>query len=76
MVRSGGPLAVFLVRQRPSTVLDNEGLELPNLDAAREEAIRACGEIVRELPEALKKGDQFRLWVTASRTGAAARSLR
>jgi hypothetical protein len=54
----------FFHVQDSSTVLDNEGLELPNLDAAREEAIRACGEIVRELPEALKKGDPFRLWLT------------
>jgi hypothetical protein len=68
--QTGKPMSRYFFHvQDGSPVLDNEGLELPNLDAAREEAIRSCGELVRELPKALKKGDPFRLWVTDEPNG-------
>jgi hypothetical protein len=46
------------------TILDREGIELANLDAVREEALRACGEMLRDIPEAIHNGEPFRLWVT------------
>jgi hypothetical protein len=44
--------------------LDAEGTELPSLETAREEAIRALGEMIRDIPPAISKGEQFQLWVT------------
>jgi hypothetical protein len=46
------------------TIFDSEGVDLPNLEAARLEAIQAFGEMLRDIPNAVKQGDPFRLWVT------------
>ena len=59
----------FFHIQDGDTMLDAEGVELPDLNAAREEAIRACGEIVRDIPTAFKNGEPFRLWVTNQPNG-------
>jgi hypothetical protein len=54
----------FFHMQDGSTVLDAEGTELPDLKAARDEAIQACGEMLRDIPNAINDGEPFRLWVT------------
>jgi len=41
----------FFHVQNDTLVLDEEGMEFPDVDSAREEAIRACGEMIREVPE-------------------------
>ena len=43
---------------------DEEGLDFPDLNCARREAIRACGEMLREVPAAICNGDPMRMWVT------------
>ena len=50
--------------QDASTSLDDEGPELPDTNAAREEAIRACGEMLRDVPWTINNGDPFCLWAT------------
>ena len=45
-------------------VLDGRGLEFPNFRAARDEAFRTCGEMLRQIPSAINNGDPFQLWVT------------
>jgi hypothetical protein len=54
----------FFHIQDASTTLDDEGTELPDVNAARQEAIRACGEMIREIPATIRRGDAWRLWVT------------
>jgi len=47
--------------------VDQTGLELPDLEAAREEAIRAAGEILRNgAAKSLWSGKPWRMWVTLS----------
>jgi hypothetical protein len=41
------------------TVLDDRGLEFPNFRAARDEAIRTCGEMLRQIPSFINDGDPF-----------------
>jgi len=43
----------FFHVQDGSTTLDAEGLDFPDLDSARYEAICACGELLREVPPAI-----------------------
>ena len=57
------PLYFFHVRNG-STTLDSEGVEFPDIDSARREAVCTCGEILREVPTAIWNGDTLRLWVT------------
>jgi len=45
---------------------DNEGLELSDLDAAREAAVRLAAEYIRNLPALVWKGEELRLEVTNS----------
>ena len=33
-----------------STTLDRDGVEFPDVEAARREAIVACGELLRDVP--------------------------
>ena len=47
-----------------STTFDGDGVEFPDVEAARREAIVACGELLREVPAAIWNGDSVRLWVT------------
>ena len=44
--------------------LDNEGMVLPSLDAARQEAIRWMGELLTELPDDLWSAGKFAIFVT------------
>jgi hypothetical protein len=39
-----------------ATFLDADGIDLPDLKAARDEAIRATGEMLREIPNAIHRG--------------------
>jgi hypothetical protein len=59
----------FFHMQDGDTVLDGEGLDLPSPKAARAEAIQACGEMLRDVPNAINNGEPFRLWVTAGPSG-------
>jgi hypothetical protein len=62
---SGGDMARFFFHlQDGSTFLDDEGTELSDPNAARLEAIRVCGEMLREVPQSVSNGGPFRLWVT------------
>ena len=54
----------FFHTHNGETVLDHRGLEFPNFRAARDEAIRTCGEMLRQIPSAINNGDPFQLWVT------------
>jgi len=47
-----------------STTFDGDGVEFPDFEAARREAIVACGELLREVPAQIWKGGSVRLWVT------------
>jgi Domain of unknown function (DUF6894) len=47
-----------------STTLDGDGVEFPDVEAARREAIVACGELLRDVPVGVLKGASLRLWVT------------
>jgi hypothetical protein len=49
-----------------STTFDGDGVEFPDVEAARREAIVACGELLREVPAAIWNGDSVRLWVTSA----------
>jgi hypothetical protein len=47
------------------TSLDGEGVDLADLNAARQEALRFSGEVLREGPgDSLWTGEPWRLWVT------------
>src|SRR4029079_1455104 len=41
-----------------------DGVEFADVEAARREAIVACGELLREVPAVIWNGDSVRLWVT------------
>ena len=50
------------------TELDRVGVELADLAAARDEAVRAAGEILRDgTAESLWSSKPWRMWVTQSR---------
>ena len=46
-----------------STTFDGDGVEFPDIESARREAIVACGELLREVPAAIWDGDSLRLWM-------------
>jgi len=49
------------------TEIDHIGVELPDLEAARQEAVRAAGEILRDgSGKTLWSGKPWRMWVTQS----------
>ena len=49
------------------TQIDQTGVELPDLKAARDEAVGAAGEILRDgAAEGLWSGKPWRMWVTQS----------
>jgi hypothetical protein len=54
----------FFHVQDGSTFLDDEGTELPDTNVARQEAIRASGEMIREVPGTIRSGLGWRMWVT------------
>jgi hypothetical protein len=45
-------------------ITDDEGIELPDLDAARTEAIRTSGEMIREVGPDVWCGQDWRMTVT------------
>ena len=56
-----------------ATFLDADGIDFPDLKAARDEAIRATGEMLRETPNAIHRGDPLRMWVTDQPRGEGAK---
>ena len=53
------------------TELDEDGTELADLKAARREAVKFSGEVLREGPgDSLWMGEPWRLWVTDQPNGA------
>jgi hypothetical protein len=49
------------------TIIDQVGLELPDLEAARDEAIGTAGQILRDgAAKNLWSGKPWRMWVTQS----------
>ena len=49
-----------------STILDDEGSEFPSVEAVKNNAIRASGEMLRGLDHDLNfwSGEPWKLWVT------------
>jgi hypothetical protein len=66
------PHYFFHVRDGGTTI-DSEGVELPDQISAREEAIRTCGEMLREMPASVWSGIPWSLWVTNEADGAGER---
>jgi hypothetical protein len=59
-----------------NTFLDDEGVQFPDLKMAREEAVRACGDMLRDgAPRNLQDGKSCRLWVTDKPNGEGATLL-
>jgi hypothetical protein len=52
-------------------ILDEEGVELPDIDAAKVEAVRSSGEMIKEIsvPGGFWSGDVWKLWVTGTPDG-------
>ena len=49
------------------TLIDHIGVDLPDLEAARDEAVRAAGQLLRNgQAKALWTGKPWRMWVTQS----------
>jgi hypothetical protein len=57
------PRFYFHVRDG-SEFIDDEGQELPNLDEAREQAVIAAGEAIRDLGKRFWAGEEWRMDVT------------
>jgi hypothetical protein len=49
----------FVVVDGRNMEVQNDGLELPNREAAWVEATTACGELLRDLDGKLRPGDQW-----------------
>jgi hypothetical protein len=50
-------------------VLDEVGTEFEDLTSAQNDAIRACGEMPRELPSIIQRGETWSMWVTDQPNG-------
>ncbi len=59
----------FFHVQDGSTTVDAEGVDFPDLDAARREAICTCAEILRDIPASIWNGGMLRVWVTDQSDG-------
>ena len=57
------PRYFFTVLDGHKSELKNEGLDLPDKDAAWVEATTACGELLRNLNGSLKPGDHWSMQV-------------
>jgi hypothetical protein len=57
------PLFFFSVRDGKNATLKDEGLDLPDDQAAWIEATMACGELLRELDGRLHPGDHWSMSV-------------
>jgi hypothetical protein len=66
------PRYFFHVRDGGTTI-HSEGVDLPDQISAREEAIRTCGEMLREVPASVWSGIPWSLWVTDQPDGAGER---
>src|SRR5947209_20348440 len=66
LLSGGNKVRLFFHVHDGTTILDDEGTDFPDVNAARDEAIRTCGEMVREVPAIIQSGggDVWRLWVT------------
>ncbi|MET4258036.1 hypothetical protein ABIC09_002978 [Bradyrhizobium sp. S3.12.5] len=53
------PRFFFVVADGRNMEIQNDGLELPDRDAAWVEATTACGELLRDLDGKLLPGDQW-----------------
>jgi len=63
------PLFYFHVED-DRTVLDQEGIQLPDIEAARREAVTAAGEMLRNGSGAVVwSGKPWRMWVTHEPNG-------
>ena len=63
------PLFYFHVED-DRTVLDQQGTELPDIEAARREAITTAGEMLRNGSGAvIWSGKAWRMWVTSDPAG-------
>jgi hypothetical protein len=59
------------------TIIDQEGTELLNLEAAREEAVSTSAELLRcRAGDSLWSGKPWRMWVTDQAGGAGTMLLR
>jgi hypothetical protein len=47
-----------------SEILDDEGSDFPDLTSVRHAAIRACGEMLSDVPGIIHRGETWRMWVT------------
>jgi hypothetical protein len=55
----------FFNIQDGKTILDDEGIELPDLDSARAQAVTSSGEMLRDgASSALWNGTAWKMWVT------------
>jgi hypothetical protein len=63
------PRYYFHISHGDGSKIRNEGIELPDADAAWVEATSACGEILRDLNGSLKPGDVW-LMIVKDETGA------
>lgn len=61
---SGGAVRYFFNEFDGSYKADDAGLELPSMDDARLEAVRYAGEVLRDHPILIWKGEDFRVEVT------------
>jgi hypothetical protein len=57
------PRYYFHISYGDGSKLRNEGIELPDADAAWVEATSACGELIRDLDGGMKPGDAWRMVV-------------
>jgi hypothetical protein len=53
------PKFYFTVRDGRNSELQNEGIDLPDKNAAWVEATTACGELLRDLDGRLNPGDEW-----------------
>jgi hypothetical protein len=59
----------FFHVQDHTLTMDREGLDFPDIDTARREAIHACADILRDIPAAILNGNALRVWVTDRANG-------
>jgi uncharacterized protein DUF6894 len=52
-----------------SAVLDEVGAEFDDLASARNDAIRSCGEMLREVPSIIQRGETWSMWITDQPNG-------
>ena len=63
------PRYYFQISDRRQAVIGNDGIELPDREAAWTEATGACGEILRNLDGRLRPGDEWKMRVKDAEGG-------